>query len=139
MSPGWGSVTRSIVSSSIGGKAARKTPTGPVRRKTKTRIASRNSGPTPFNHVGTPLGTGAIVLATGGASRVITWCSDIGLPLHIEHPHPPQLGKLTLVSVEHETAFVLEGELQDRAFTLREHDVVRPVETVEVAARAVRA
>src|SRR5690606_12198163 len=133
ISPGRGSVMRSIVRSSTGGKACRKTPTGPRRRNATTAAASRMSGATPLTQVGSG--------AARRSPRPTTACaraSDIGTLAHIQDAHPAQLRELALVRVEHERPRVIVRELEHRALALAEHDGVRPLVAFQVRPRPVQ-
>src|SRR3712207_3416655 len=140
ISPGSGSRIRSRVSSSTGGKAARKTPTGPKRRKARTSAASNTRRAKPLNQSGRPLwrgGSGARGGAGGsrpGAGGVLS--SGMGRLLHQEHAAPAQLGELALVGVEHEGAGMLVGKLEHRALTLGQRDHVGVLEVPEIGAGA---
>src|SRR5829696_2200355 len=60
-----------------------------------------------------------------GAGTAATCTS--GVTAHLPGPeqaHPPELGKLALVRVEHEVARIAERRIQDCALTLTEHDRV---------------
>src|SRR5215204_4231187 len=62
---------------------------------------------------------------TAGAGTAATCTS--GVTAHLPGPeeaHPPELGKLALVRVEHEVARIPERRIQDRALALTEHDRV---------------
>src|SRR2546427_10944314 len=101
------SETRSMVSSSTGGNALMKTPNGPKRTSTATSTISSRSGTSAHSH---------------------RWASedlDVVIAGHLKQTHPPQLGKLTLVGVEHEAPRVWESHLQNCPLGLTQHDRVR--------------
>src|SRR5256712_718911 len=113
------SETRSMVSSSTGGNALMKTPRGPKRSSTATSTISSRSGISAHTH------------------RRASEGLDVVIAGHLKHTHPPQLGKLTLVRVEHEAPRVWESDLQNCPFGLTQHDRVRILRGNERRARAI--
>src|SRR5690606_5425348 len=134
ISPGRGSVMRSMVSSSTGGNARWKTPAGPTRRNATTAAASRTSGAMPFTHVGSVAARRSPRPAT-----TRTGASDIEVLPDIEDPHPARFRELALVRVEHERPRMPVRDLEPRALALTEHHRVRPLVTLQVRSRPVEA
>src|SRR5690606_32424398 len=133
ISPGRGSVMRSIVSSSTGGNACRKTPAGPRRRNATTAAASKMSGATPLTQIGSG--------AARRSPRPTATCaraSGIGVLAHVQDAHPAELRELALVRVEHERPRMMVRELEHRALALAEHDGVRPLVALQVRPRPVQ-
>src|SRR5512134_3220120 len=58
--------------------------------------------------------------------------------LRTEKPHPPQLGELALVRMEHEVALIPEARLENRPLPLAQHQRVRVIDRAGTRARAVR-
>src|SRR5687767_3137242 len=148
-----GKVTRWMVSSSTGGKAARKTPTGPKRRNTATRMPSSTSGRIPINQIGTadvpwtttgpcgrrssidsPLDFSRGSTGPGFSLTSLAALRNRALP-HLEDPHPSELGELALVGVEHELTGEVEGELEAAALALALGDQVGPLVVVGPGSR----
>src|SRR3989442_3792668 len=96
-----------MVSSSTGGNALMKTPNGPKRTSTATSTISSRSGTSAHTHRRASEGLDAVIAG------------------HLKHTHPPQLGKLTLVGVEHEAHRECESDLQNCRLGLTQHDRVR--------------
>src|SRR5687768_10804938 len=152
ISPALGSVTRSIVSSSTGGNAARKTPSGPTLRKAKTRSARRTSGARPrrrrcLEALGAldaptpdPVGVGRAPPAPLAplAPSAVSTCSRTDWLLHTENSAPAQLRELALVRVEHELAGELVRELDDRTLSLPHGDDVRQLRARQARSGAIQ-
>src|SRR6188472_1911640 len=106
------STARSMASFSTGGRSSpRSRSAGPVRMMRKISAPRSASGMSATPH-------------TRGDRRL---SAPSGVTTHscrFEKPHPAQLGKLALVSVEHELAGIAESCLEDRALALAEHDRV---------------
>src|SRR5438132_233091 len=96
-----------MVSSSTGGNALMKTPSGPKRTSTATSTISSRSGTSPQPH------------------RRASEGLDVVIAGHLRHTPPPQLGKLPLLGVEHEAPRVWQSLLQNCARRLTQHDRVR--------------
>src|SRR3982751_1237102 len=103
--PSAASVAREMVSRSTGGApAGRSRSPGCSRTIAATRRASRRSGT---------------------AAQIQVRLLGCTTTLHcFEHPHPTELGELTLMGVEHEFPGIAEPGFEDRAFPLAEHDRV---------------
>src|SRR3989475_10535316 len=108
-----------MVSSSTGGNALMKTPSGPKRTSTATSTISSRSG------------------IRAHTPRRAREGSDVDIIGDLKQPHPTQLGELTLVRVEHEAPSVGESYFQDRPLSLTEHDGVRILRGNERRARAI--
>src|SRR5437773_10256624 len=108
-----------MVSSSTGGNALMKTPSGPKRTSTATSTISSRSGISAHTH------------------RRAREGLDVDVISDLKQPHPTQLGELTLVRVEHEAASVGESYFQDCPLSLTEHDRVRILRGHERRARAI--
>src|SRR5437879_13829854 len=94
-------------SSSTGGNALMKTPSGPKRTSTATSTISSRSGISAHTH------------------RRAREGLDVDIIGDLKQPHPTQLGELTLVRVGHEAASVGESYFQDRQRSLTPHGGVR--------------
>src|SRR2546425_8513390 len=108
-----------MVSSSTGGNALMKTPSGPKRTSTATSTISSRSGTSAHTH------------------RRASEGLDVVIAGHLKYTHPPQLGKLALVGVEHEAPRVWESDLQNCPLGLTQHDRVRILRGHERRARAI--
>src|SRR3989442_7150954 len=108
-----------MVNSSTGGNALMKTPSGPKRTSTATSTISSRSGISAHTH------------------RRAREGLDVDIIGDLKQPHPTQLGELTQVRAEHETASVAESYFQDCPLSLTQHDRVRILPGHERRARAI--
>src|SRR5919109_1000396 len=122
ISPGWNS-TRRMSNSSRGGalSPSRSVIVDPPAVKSATTVVSRTSG---TNAQRRQLRS----RRSAAASRSI---------LHLEEPHPAELGELGLVRVEHEDPGIREVDLDDPALSLRLDDGVGVLELVARPGRVV--
>src|SRR5262249_11676084 len=110
--PSASSTARSIVRRSTGGTSVpRRCPAGSVVRMAMTRSASSASGTKAATQKRKrePDSSGAVSGLTAA-------------PHGFEHSHPSEFGKLALVRVKHESTGIAETGLENRAFSLAQHD-----------------
>src|SRR5918997_5734586 len=111
------STVRSTASASAGGPCRSPRPGPPSAEKAPIAATISSNGTSPSSHAGARR-------VMPRASPAVAWPASIsGPPLvgHLEEAHPPELGELRLVGVEHVLARVREAHLEDPALTLTEH------------------
>ena len=124
--------TRVMASRSTGGSAwPRAAPDGPPPTMSASSAPSSTSG----TSASAAVSQGERDVATGASAPMIRTHDALLRP---EQAHPPELGELALVRVEHEIARIAERRLENRALALAQHHRVGVLARLAARARCDR-